>query len=115
MCAEKKCRTNTVWGYMIVLKHIVSISRNDGTSAVQSFCRVYQLSNARQGKVLEYVGELYSEEHKRKLKTEKAGIQVLKDPMDGMKNVLAIDRKPIGELFKEQFDKLRQNIHRPMQ
>ena len=26
---EKKCRTNTVWGYMIVLKHIVSIARND--------------------------------------------------------------------------------------
>lgn len=27
---EKKCRTNTIWGYMIVLKHIVSIARNDG-------------------------------------------------------------------------------------
>ena len=26
----KKGRTNTVWGYMIVLKHIVSIARNDG-------------------------------------------------------------------------------------
>ncbi len=30
LCTEKKCRTNTVWGYMIVLKHIVSIARNDG-------------------------------------------------------------------------------------
>lgn len=29
LCTEKKCRTNTVWGYMIVLKHIVSIARND--------------------------------------------------------------------------------------
>lgn len=27
---EKRCRTNTVWGYMIVLKHIISIARNDG-------------------------------------------------------------------------------------
>jgi len=26
----KKCRTNTIWGYMIVLKHIISIARNDG-------------------------------------------------------------------------------------
>ena len=26
----KKCRTNTLWGYMIVLKHIISIARNDG-------------------------------------------------------------------------------------
>lgn len=30
MRTEKKCRTNTVWCYMIVLKHIVSIARNDG-------------------------------------------------------------------------------------
>ncbi|RHD99106.1 mobilization protein, partial [Bacteroides uniformis] len=28
---------------------------------------------------------------------------------------LAIDRKPIAEWFKEQFEKLRQNIRRPMQ
>lgn len=27
---EKKCRTNTVWGYMIVLKHIISVARNTG-------------------------------------------------------------------------------------
>ena len=27
---EKQCRTNTIWGYMIVLKHIISIARNDG-------------------------------------------------------------------------------------
>jgi hypothetical protein len=26
----KGCRTNTVWGYMIVLKHIISIARNTG-------------------------------------------------------------------------------------
>lgn len=27
---ERGCRTNTVWGYMIVLKHIISIARNTG-------------------------------------------------------------------------------------
>ena len=43
--------------------------------------------------------------------TEKAGFQVLKDPT----LVLAIDRKPIAEWFKEQFEKLRQNIRRPIQ
>ncbi len=26
----KRCRTNTVWGYMIALKHIISIARNTG-------------------------------------------------------------------------------------
>ena len=83
-------------------------------------CRLIGFSDGQtatlvKGKPLEYAGELYSEEHKRKFKTEKAGVQVVKDPTDGTKLVLAIDRKPIAEWFKEQFDKLRQNIHRPMQ
>ena len=30
LCTKKKHRTNTIWGYMIVLKHIISIARNDG-------------------------------------------------------------------------------------
>lgn len=58
------------------------------------------------GKPLFYDGELYSEEHKRKFKTENAGFQVVKDPTDKAKLVLAINRQPIGEWFKEQFDKL---------
>ena len=62
-----------------------------------------------------HAGELYSEEHGRKFTTEKAGFQVLKDPTDGTRLVLAIDRKPIAEWFKEQFEKLRQNIRRPIQ
>ena len=33
----KKCRTNTLWGYMIVLKHIISIARNDGRLPFNSF------------------------------------------------------------------------------
>lgn len=36
---EKKCRTNTIWGYMIVLKHIISIARNDGRLPFNPFAR----------------------------------------------------------------------------
>lgn len=50
-----------------------------------------------------YEGELYSEEHKRKFKTEKAGFQVVKDPKDKSKLVLSINGQLIGEWFKEQF------------
>ena len=87
---------------------------------IENLCRLVgfderQTAMLVKGKPLEYAGELYSEEHKRKFKTEKAGVQVMKDPTDGTKLVLAIDRKPIAEWFKEQFDKLRQNIHRPIQ
>jgi len=87
---------------------------------IENLCRLVGFSDGQtatlvKGKPLEYVGELYSEEHGRKFKTEKAGVQVVKDPTDGTKLVLAIDRKPIAEWFKEQFDKLRQSIHRPIQ
>lgn len=34
---EKECRTNTVWGYMIVLKHIISIARNSGVLPFNPF------------------------------------------------------------------------------
>lgn len=34
---EKRCPTNTVWGYMIVLKHIVSIARNTGLQPFNPF------------------------------------------------------------------------------
>ena len=67
------------------------------------------------GKLLEYARELYSEEHKRKFTTEKTGFQVVKEPTNGTRLVLAINRKPIAEWFKEQFEKLRQNIRRPIQ
>ena len=87
---------------------------------IENLCRLIgfderQTATLVKGKPLEYAGELYSEEHGRKFTTEKAGFQVVKDPTDGTRLVLAIDRKPIAEWFKEQFDKLRQNIRRPIQ
>ena len=87
---------------------------------IENLCRLVgfderQTATLVKGKPLEYAGELYSEEHGRKFTTEKAGFQVLKDSTDGTRLVLAIDRKPIAEWFKEKFEKLRQNIRRPIQ
>ena len=87
---------------------------------IENLCRLVgfderQTATLVKGKPLEYAGELYSEEHGRKFTTEKAGFQVLKDPTDGTRLVLTIDRKPIAEWFKEQFEKLRQNIRQPIQ
>ena len=86
---------------------------------IENLCRLVgfderQTATLVKGKPLEYAGELYSEEHERKFTTEKAWFQVVKDPTDGTRLVLAIDRKPIAEWFKEQFDKLRQNIRQPI-
>lgn len=87
---------------------------------IENLCRLVgfderQTATLVKGKPLEYAGELYSEEHGRKFTTEKAGFQVLKDPTNRTRSVLAIDRKPIAEWFKEQFEKVRQNIRRPIQ
>ena len=84
---------------------------------IENLCRLVGFSDGQtatlvKGKPLEYAGELYSEEHGRKFKTEKAGVQVMKDPTDGTKLVLAIDRKPIAEWFKEQSDKLFTSIRK---
>ena len=64
------------------------------------------------GKPLFYEGELYSEEHRRKFKTEEAGFQVVKDPADKSKLALAINGQLIGEWFKEQFDRLFSSIRK---
>ena len=67
------------------------------------------------GKPLSYEGELYSEEHKRKFTTERAGFQVVKDPKDKSKLALAINGQPIGEWFKEQFGRLFSSVRRTVE
>lgn len=64
------------------------------------------------GKPLFYEGELYLEEHRRRFTTERAGFQVVKDPTDKSKLVLAINGQLIGEWFKEQFDRLFSSIRK---
>ena len=67
------------------------------------------------GKPLFYEGELYSEEHKRKFTTERAGFQVVKDPTNRFKLALAINGQLIGEWFKEQFDRLFSSVKRTVE
>jgi len=71
-----------------------------------------QTATLTSGKPLFYEGELYSEEHRRKFKTERAGFQVVKNLTDKAKLALAINGQLIGEWFKEQFDKLSSSIRR---
>ena len=55
-------------------------------------------------------GRIYSEEHRRKFDIKNDIFKVEKNPTDDSKLVLTINRQPIGEWFKEQFDKLRQGL-----
>ena len=51
-------------------------------------------------------GRIYSEEHRRKFDIKNDIFKVERNPTDNNKLVLTINRQPIGEWFKEQFDKL---------
>ena len=55
-------------------------------------------------------GKIYSEEHKRKFDIKNDIFKVEKNPADSGKLMLTINRQPIGEWFKKQFDKLRQSL-----
>ena len=63
------------------------------------------------GKPIEYNGELYSEEHKRKFIAKDVKAKVFSD---NGKFILTVDLRPIGEWFREQFEKLRQSILQPV-
>lgn len=66
-------------------------------------------------KPLEYSGNLYSEEHKRSISVTNVIAQI-KIAQDEKKQrfVLYVNGKDIFDWFKEQFDKLRQNIRQPL-
>ena len=58
-------------------------------------------------------GKIYSEEHRRKFEIKNNIVKVEKNPTDDSKLVLTINRQPISEWFKEQWEKLRQGLRQP--
>ena len=55
-------------------------------------------------------GRIYSEEHRRKFDIRNDIFKVEKNPTDDTKLVLTINRQPIGEWFKEQWEKFRRGL-----
>ena len=55
-------------------------------------------------------GRIYSEEHRRKFDIKNDIFKVEKDPTDDGKLMLTINKLPIGEWFKEQWEKLRHGL-----
>ncbi|WP_418674595.1 mobilization protein [Alistipes putredinis] len=55
-------------------------------------------------------GKIYSEEHRRKFDIKNDIFKIEKSLVDNNKLVLTINRQPIGEWFKEQWEKLRQGL-----
>ena len=63
--------------------------------------------------VLQCSGKIYSEEYRRKFETKNDIFRVEKNSTDNSKFILTINRQPISDWFKEQFDKLQKSLRRP--
>lgn len=61
---------------------------------------------------IQFSGKIYSDEHRRKFDIKNDVFRVEKNSMDSGKLILTINRIPMGEWGKEQFDKLRQSLRR---
>ena len=60
-------------------------------------------------------GKIYSEEYRRRFETKNATFKIEQSPVDGNKLMLTINRQPIGEWFKEQWEKLRQGLRQSVE
>lgn len=85
---------------------------------MEDLCRkigftVEQIGVLLTGKALNFSGSLYSEEHRRKFNVENAEIKVFSDSTKPNQLFLYINRQPIIEWFKEQWNisKDRRNHH----
>ena len=62
------------------------------------------------GKALNFSGSLYSEEHRRKFKVEDAEIKVFSDSTKPNQLFLHINRQPIVDWFKEQWNNIKLHL-----
>ena len=60
-------------------------------------------------------GRIYSEEHRRKFDIKNDVFKVERNPTDNNKLVLTINRQPISEWFKEQWEKFRQGLRQSVE
>ena len=76
---------------------------------IESLCKrigftAEQISVLLAGKALNFSGSLYSEKHRRKFNVENAEIKVFSDSTKPNQLFLCINRQPIVEWFKEQWN-----------
>ena len=86
--------------------------RMEKLCAVIGFTKDMIESLLRKKEAIRCNGRIYSEEHRRKFDIKNDIFKVEKNPTDDGKLVLTINRRPIGEWFKEQLEKLQQGLRK---
>lgn len=83
---------------------------------IESLCRKIGLTTEQTellqtGKALNFSGSLYSDEHRKKFSVENVEIKVFSTSAKPNLLILAVNRQPIAEWFKEQWDNLKSRIY----
>ena len=115
--AEKTDLTKRHKKEVILLKSIISKATTwfpyfREMIRMENVCRTVGFDNEQtatliKGKLLEYSGELYSEEHNCKFTVEQVTAQLTPAPTNKRKLQLYIDKVPFNEWCREKFEKLK--------
>ncbi len=115
--AEKTDLTKRHKKEVILLKSIISKATTwfpyfREMIRMENVCRTVGFDNEQtatliKGKLLEYSGELYSEEHNCKFTVEQVTAQITPAPTNKRKLQLYIDKVPFNEWCREKFEKLK--------
>ena len=81
--------------------------------ATQIGISAMEFADMVKGKVLNFTGRLFSQEHNRWFSTDNTPIQIMHDT--NRRLTIAVNRIPFGQWFSEQYEKLRQTIRQPIQ
>ncbi len=81
--------------------------------ATQIGISAMEFADMVKGKVLNFTGRLFSQEHNRWFSTDNTPIQIVRDT--NRRLTIAVNRIPFGQWFSEQYEKLRQTIRQPIQ
>ena len=83
---------------------------------IEKLCRkigltAEQTEHLLTGKPLKFSGSIYSDEYRKKFNVENAEIKVFSTSTKPNLLILAVNRQPITEWFKEQWENLKSRIH----
>lgn len=107
--------TNMIEKACAWLPHLRELFRMERFCQLVGFS-VEQTAKLMFGERIEYSGTLYSEEHKRNFKADRASVQIVTSSATNKnKLLLIIGGRHITDWFTEQFEKFRQGIKRPIQ
>ena len=113
---KSKHATNVSFLNGIICKAKQWFPRLEALLQIENLCRKIGFTTEQTellltGKALKFSGSLYSDEHRKNFIVENAEIKVFSTSAKLNQLILAVNRQPITEWFKEQWDSLKSRIY----